>query len=109
MKDLNLTEEMVLWAVWRLEDEAYGVTIRDHLFRKAGRKYPYGTLYSALAKLEKVGYAKKTVADPSPVRGGRSKNLYRITPYGIAALKAAAELKTTIWDKESILALEETG
>ncbi len=108
MKDLNLTEEMVLWAVWRLKDEAYGITIRDHLVRKTGRAYPYGTLYSALAKLEKVGYAKKKVADPSPVRGGRSKNYYRITPYGIAALRAAADLKTTIWDRDSIVALEES-
>jgi PadR family transcriptional regulator PadR len=108
MKDLNLTEEMVLWAVWRLKDEAYGITIRDHLVQKTGRAYPYGTLYSALAKLEKVGYAKKTVADPSPVRGGRSKNYYRITAHGIAALKAAAELKTTIWDRDSIVALEES-
>jgi PadR family transcriptional regulator len=108
MKDLNLTEEMILWAVWRLKDNAYGVTIRDHLRRKTGRRYPYGTLYSALAKLEKLGYARKSVADPSPVRGGRSKNYYRVTPAGIAALKNAVELKTTLWDKESVLALEKS-
>ncbi len=108
MKDLNLTEEMVLWAVWRLKDNAYGVTIRDYLFQKTGRRSPYGTLYSALAKLEKLAYTKKTVTDPSPRRGGRSKNYYRITPYGIAALKTALELKTTLWDRESILALEKS-
>ncbi len=108
MKDLNLSEEMVLWAVWKLGDGAYGVSIRGHLIRKTGRRYPYGTLYSALAKLERLGYAKKTVADPSPIRGGRSKNFYRITPYGIAALKAAAELKTRLWDGDSVLALEES-
>jgi PadR family transcriptional regulator PadR len=106
MKDLNLTEEMVLWAVWRLKDDAYGVTIRDHLIRKTGRLHPYGTLYSALAKLERLGYARKTVADPSPRRGGRSKNYYRTTPSGIAALKAAFELKAALWDKDSVLALE---
>lgn len=108
MKDLNLTEEMVLWAVWRLKDDAYGVTIRDHLIRKTGRSQPYGTLYSALAKLEKLGYARKTVADPSPWRGGRSKNYYRITSQGIAALKTALELKTALWTKDSILALEKS-
>jgi DNA-binding PadR family transcriptional regulator len=108
MKDLNLTEEMVLWAVWRLDDDAYGVTIRDHLKLKTGREYPYGTLYSALANLEKLDYARKTVADPSPVRGGRSKNYYRITPYGIAALKAAVELKSALWDRDSVLALEKS-
>ena len=108
MKDLNLTDELVLWAVWRLKDDAYGVTIRDHLSRKTGRRYPYGTLYSALANLEKLGYARKTVANPSPVRGGRSKNYYRIMPYGIAALKTAFELKARLWDKESVLALKKS-
>lgn len=108
MKDLNRTEEMILWAVWRLKDDAYGVTIRDSLGRKTGRRHPYGTIYSALARLEKLGYAKKTVADPSPVRGGRSKNYYRITPYGISALKAAFEMKSALWDKESVLALEKS-
>ena len=108
MKNLNLTEEMVLWAVWRLKGEAYGVTIRDHIVRNAGRQVPYGTLYSALAKLEKLGYARKTIADPSPTRGGRSKNYYRVTPYGIAALKAAVELKTALWDRESVLVLDKS-
>jgi PadR family transcriptional regulator PadR len=108
VKGLNLTEEMVLWAVWRLGDAAYGVTIREHLFRKTGRLCAYGTLYGALAELEKLGYAKKTVADPSPVRGGRSKNYYRITPYGLAALRAALALKSALWDKDSILALEKS-
>jgi len=108
MKDLNLIEELVLWAVWRLKGEAYGVTIRDHLAQKTGRRYPYGTLYSALAKLEKLGYARKTVADPSPWRGGRSRNYYRITPYGIAALKAALELKAVLWARDSVLALEKS-
>lgn len=108
MKDLNLTEEMILWAVWRLKNHAYGVTIRDYLIGKTGRRHPCGTLYSALAKLERLGFARKTVADPSPVRGGRSKNYYRITPSGIAALKAAVELKTSLWNKESVLALEKS-
>jgi len=108
MKDLNLTEEMVLWAVWRLKDDAYGVTIRDHLSRRTGRVPPFGTLYSALAKLERLSYVKKTVAGPTPVRGGRSKNYYRITAYGLAALKSAVELKTLLWDKDSVLALEKS-
>ncbi|MBN2205874.1 MAG: helix-turn-helix transcriptional regulator [Candidatus Aminicenantes bacterium] len=108
MKDLNLTEEMVLWAVWRLKDDAYGVSIRDHLSRQTDRLPPYGTLYSALAKLERLSYVRKTVAGPTPVRGGRSKNCYRITPYGLAALKAAAELKTKLWDKDAVLALEKS-
>jgi PadR family transcriptional regulator PadR len=108
MKDLNLTEEMVLWAVWRLADDAYGVTIREPLINKTGREYPYGTLYSALAKLERHGYVRKTVADPSPRRGGRSKNCYTIKGSGIEALRSALELKTALWSRESVLALQKS-
>ncbi len=108
MKSLNATEEMILWAVWKLKDKAYGVSIRSHLVRSTGRKHPYGTLYSTLAKLDRLGYVTKTVTDPNPVRGGRSKNYYRITSAGIAALKAAAELKTRLWDKDSVLALNKS-
>jgi PadR family transcriptional regulator PadR len=101
MKDLSLTEEMVLWAVWKLEDNAYGVTIRKQLAERTGRRFPYGTLYGALAKLTRKGLVKKTTGDPSPVRGGRSRNYYAVTDQGIEALRLALELKQSLWDRES--------
>ena len=105
MKDLNLTEEMVLLAVWKLKDNAYGVTIRRHLSKATKRIYPYGTLYSALDKLVKLGYLTKSVSDPTPERGGRSKNYYYVTSEGLDALKAAMELKKSMWDDETEVAL----
>jgi PadR family transcriptional regulator PadR len=108
MKDLTLTEEMFLLAVWKLKDEAYGVTIRRHISKETKRIYPYGTLYSALDKLTRKGYLTKTVSDPTPERGGRSRNYYHISPKGISALRAALELKKTMWDKATELALSET-
>ena len=100
-----LTEEMVLLAVWKLKDNAYGVTIRKHLSKATRRIFPYGTLYSALAKLVHMRYLNKTVGDPTPERGGRSKNYYRITPNGIEALKNAIELKNSLWDDETVVAI----
>ena len=50
MKDLTLTEEMILWAVWKLKTNAYGVTIRKQVSERTGRIFPYGTLYGILAK-----------------------------------------------------------
>ena len=52
MKDLNLTEEMFLLAVWKLKHDAYGVTIRQYVSRETGRIYPYGTLYSPFFALD---------------------------------------------------------
>lgn len=108
MKDLTLTEEMFLLAVWKLKDNAYGVTIRKYVSKETKRIYPYGTLYSALDKLARKGYLTKTVSDPTPERGGRSRNYYNITPEGISALRTALELKKKMWDEATELALRET-
>jgi DNA-binding PadR family transcriptional regulator len=101
MKDLTLTEEMFLLTVWKLKEEAYGVTIRQHVSQETGRTFPYGTLYSALDKLVRLGYLKKTTGDPSPERGGRRKFFYHITEDGIEALKNALALKQILWDTET--------
>jgi DNA-binding PadR family transcriptional regulator len=109
MKDLSLIEELVLWAVLKLEGDAYGVTIRRKVSRAAGKNFPYGTLYSVLAKLTRMGYVRKVVGDPSPVRGGRSRNYYRISPGGREALRRTLTLRRRLWDEESQLALDGGG
>lgn len=105
MKDLNQTEEMCLLAVWKLGDNAYGVTIRRHLSDLTKRLFPYGTLYGALDKLARRGYLRKTSSLPVPERGGRRKFFYRITPEGIVVLKQTLELKKRLWDAETELEL----
>jgi DNA-binding PadR family transcriptional regulator len=105
MKDLTLTEEMFLLAVWKLEENAYGVTIRKFVSDSTNRNYPYGTLYSALDKLVNKGFLTKTVGDPTAERGGRSKNYFHITSDGVDALKNCLELKKSLWDGETEIAL----
>ena len=107
MKDLTLTEEMFLLAVWKLKEDAYGVTIRQHVSEETGRTYPYGTLYSALDKLVRKDFLSKSTGDPSPERGGRRKYFYHITEQGTQALKAAMELKRLLWDPETETALSQ--
>jgi DNA-binding PadR family transcriptional regulator len=108
MKDLTLTEEMFLLAVWKLKDNAYGVTIRQYVVKETGRNYPIGTIYSALDKMTRKGYLRKTVGDPIPERGGRSKNYYHITKEGVNALKAAIKLKKLLWDSQTVMALNKS-
>lgn len=98
MKDLTLTEEIFLLAVYKLKENAYGVTIRKHVHEQTGRLYPYGTLYSALDKLVRLGYLRKDISDPTPERGGRSKNYYFMKDEGAVALKTALELKNALWN-----------
>ena len=108
MKDLTLTEEMFLLAVWKLGENAYGVTIRHHVSQETGRTFPYGTLYSALDKLVRMGYLKKSTGDPIPERGGRRKYFYTITKDGIKALKNALKLKQILWDAETQTIISES-
>ena len=97
MKDLNLTEEMILLSVWRLKDNAYGVTIRRDISEKTNRVFPYGTLYFALDALVNKGYLTREKSGATPERGGRNKIFYFITEQGIEALKNAVKLKNMLW------------
>ena len=106
MKDLTLAEEMVLLAIWKLKDNAYGVTIRKQVSRSTKRIFPYGTLYSVLDKLTKTRLITKIVSEPLPRRGGRSRNYYAITPEGISSLKVALQLKKSLWDEETIMTFD---
>jgi PadR family transcriptional regulator PadR len=97
MKDLTLSELIFMLAIWRLEKNAYGVTIRKHIAQVTKKTYTYGTLYSALDQLYKKGYVIKSAGPPTPERGGRSKIYYRLSLEGIRALKAARQLQREIW------------
>jgi DNA-binding PadR family transcriptional regulator len=97
MKNLTLSEIIYLIAIWRLEDNAYGVTIRKQIEHVTGKISTYGTLYSALDQLYKKGYVVKNAGPPTPERGGRSKIFYKLTLKGVKALKDSRKLQKAIW------------
>jgi DNA-binding PadR family transcriptional regulator len=82
-------EQLVLLALIRLEDNAYGMTIRQTIQERTRRAVAIGQVYSALERLEMKGHLASRVSGPEPVRGGRSKKLYRLTPEGASALSAS--------------------
>jgi DNA-binding PadR family transcriptional regulator len=106
MKSLTLSEIIYLIAIWRLEENAYGVTIRKQIVKVTGKTYAYGTLYSALDQLFKKGYVIKSAGPSTPERGGRSKIFYKLTQEGVKALKASRELQKAIWKGIPELALD---
>lgn len=98
MKELTMSQLILLLSIWRLEGNAYGVTIRKELSRVTGRKYPYGTLYSLLEQLHKKGFVDKSIGDPTNKRGGRRKILYHVNRSGREALRASREIQDIIWE-----------
>lgn len=102
---LSKAEEMILLAIYRLEDNAYGVSIRQQILDTAKKDYTYGTLYGILEQLVRKGYIVRIKGDPTPERGGRSKTFYALTPDGIASLRNAMEMHRRVWDGISDLTL----
>lgn len=79
-------EQVVLLAVLRLADNAYGVTIRSEIEQCTGRGPTAGALYTTLDRMEKKGLVRSWLGEPTPQRGGRPKRFFRLTPSGRAAL-----------------------
>lgn len=79
-------EHIILLALLRLEDQAYGVTVRQEIEHRTRREVSMGAVYATLDRLETKGYVKSHLGDPTPERGGRSKRFFRITAKGAAAV-----------------------
>jgi PadR family transcriptional regulator len=80
-------EQLVILALVRLGDRAYGVPIREEILRRADRHVTLATVYKTLERLEAKGYVSSTVGEPTAERGGRRKKYYRPEPLGRRALQ----------------------
>lgn len=88
-QNLGEFEQIALLAILRLKDEAYGVSIRAEIARRAGRDIAPGALYTTLERLETKGLLKSRVGDPTPERGGRAKRYYVLSGAGVKAIARA--------------------
>ncbi|MBZ5585831.1 MAG: PadR family transcriptional regulator [Acidobacteriia bacterium] len=90
-------EQLVLLAVLRLDDAAYGVPIRAELEQRAGRRVTVGALYATLDRLESKGFLDSWFAEPTAQRGGRSKRYFKLLPEGIQALSECRSVFERMW------------
>jgi PadR family transcriptional regulator PadR len=79
-------EHIVVLALLRLEDRAYGVAVRQEIELRTQREVSIGAVYATLDRLEAKGYVKSRRGDPTPERGGRAKRFFRVTAKGTAAV-----------------------
>ena len=75
-------EQIVLLAILRVGEDAYGVTIRAEIELCTGRDPAPGALYTTLDRLEDKGFVTSRLGDPTPQRGGRAKRFFTVTPAG---------------------------
>jgi PadR family transcriptional regulator PadR len=79
-------EHVIMLALLRLEDRAYGVTVRQEIEFRTKREVSIGAVYATLDRLEAKGYVKSRLGEPTPERGGRSKRFFQVTAKGVAAV-----------------------
>jgi PadR family transcriptional regulator, regulatory protein PadR len=79
-------EHIVLLALLRLGDNAYGVTVRHEIKSCIARDVSIGAVYATLERLQAKGYVASYLGDPTPERGGRSKRYFRVSGKGMAAV-----------------------
>jgi DNA-binding PadR family transcriptional regulator len=84
-------ELLVLLAIQRLDDDAYGVTVREELEQETSRTLTLGAVYKTLGRLEVKGLVDTRIAPPTNQRGGRRKKLYSLTPAGLEAVGRAVQ------------------
>ena len=92
-------EELLLLAVMRLRENAYGVTIRKVVSEATRREISIGAVYTTLGRLEEKGYVSSYHGDPTPERGGRAKRFFKIEGAGRRALEEVQHARNVLQGK----------
>jgi DNA-binding PadR family transcriptional regulator len=90
-------ELMILLAVVRLGDEAYGVPISRELERHRGRTVSVGSVYAALERMEAKSLVASTLGDPTPERGGKAKRYFTVTKAGLRQVHETRRVLSKLW------------
>ena len=78
-------EQLLLFAVFQLGENAYGVTIREVLLERTGRTASMGAIYTSLRRLEDKAFVSSRVEAPDG-GPGRPRKFYKVQPAGARAL-----------------------
>lgn len=93
---LGAFEEMILLAVARLGENAYGVTIRQAVDEATGKETSFGAVYATLDRLQDKGFVSSRQGEATPERGGRAKRYFKIEGAGLAALHEAELIRARL-------------
>ena len=89
MSNLGEFEQLVLFAVLRLNQDASGIAIHDAIEARTGRNVSPGAIYTTLGRLEERGLVQSTVLPATSARVGRPRKHYTLRPAGARALRDA--------------------
>ena len=87
----------MLLAVWRLQEDAYSLAIRNQLVEATGFNWSLGSVYTPLERLARRGYVTSSETGATPERGGRRKRVYRLTSLGRRQLVRVHTTQEAMW------------
>lgn len=96
-ESLGHFELLVLLALIRHGEDAYGVPIARAIEESTGKPVILASVYNTLERLEQKGLVRSEFGEPTSQRGGRAKRFFAITASGLKEVKAAKRALTTLW------------
>lgn len=105
MNLLTRPEEYVMLAIWKLQEEAYSITIREQVSKSTGYEWSLSSVFTPLNRLSKKRLVTSTLTKPQAQRGGRNKRVYELTPAGRQALIQIRTVEESMWSGVTGLAL----
>lgn len=97
MAELTKLEEQILLSVWKLGENACGLTIYRNIVEITGKRIAIGGIYYPLERLVKKRFLDARMGEPTPERGGQAKRYYRLTKHGREALMREREALDAFW------------
>jgi PadR family transcriptional regulator len=95
---LSNFELMVMLAIIRIGNDAYGVSISDEIQKTTGSDVLLGSVYDALSRLEKKGLVLSEMGEATPERGGRAKRHFRTTSRGLRVVRDTQRSLVKLWN-----------
>ena len=95
--NLGQFQQLVMLAVLRAGADAYGARLQRDLEGTADRRVTISTIYVTLDRLEGKGLVRSWKGASTPVRGGKARRFYEVTPGGLDALRDSRDVLDRMW------------
>ena len=96
---LSALELMILLALMRLRENAYGVSIAREIEESTGRRVALASVYATLDRLESKGLVQSELGEATLERGGRAKKYFQITTKGLRAVRQVRYELKRLWNR----------
>jgi len=98
MTYLSRIEEILLLAIWKLKENAYGIAIRRQVEKDTGISWLSEAIYAPLSRLKDKGYVRSIKAQKSTKKGGRPRIYYQLSPSGLSKLASLQNVNKSLWE-----------